>query len=36
MRGVANPLTAQGTVTVTVVAVNDPPVLTVPATSVTR
>ncbi len=33
--GLVNPLTAQGTVTVTVVAVNDPPVLTVPAASVT-
>lgn len=31
----ATPLTAQGTVTVTVVAVNDPPVLTVPSTDVT-
>jgi len=31
----ANPLTVQGTVTVTIVAVNDPPVLTVPSTSVT-
>lgn len=33
--GLMNPLTARGTVTVTVVAVNDPPVITVPATSVT-
>lgn len=32
---VANPLSAQGTVTVTIVAVNDPPVLTVPSTNVT-
>jgi hypothetical protein len=31
----ANPLTTQGTVTVTIVTVNDPPVLTVPNTSVT-
>lgn len=31
----ANPLSAQGTVTVTIVAVNDPPVLTVPSTNVT-
>ncbi len=33
--GLVNPLTARGTVTVTVSAVNDPPVLTVPGTSVT-
>ncbi|HPM84219.1 MAG TPA: Ig-like domain-containing protein, partial [Candidatus Anammoximicrobium sp.] len=33
--GLMNPLTARGTVTVTVVAVNDPPVITVPAASVT-
>jgi hypothetical protein len=32
---VANPLSAQGTVTVTIVAVNDPPVLSVPSTNVT-
>lgn len=33
--GLMNPLTARGTVTVTVVAVNDAPVLTVPGTSLT-
>jgi hypothetical protein len=33
--GLVTPLAAEGTVTVTVAAVNDPPVLSVPATSVT-